>query len=304
MILQGRNLTQGLTGADVGSLQQSLVGLGYRISSAELGQSSFGASTLAAVQAFQKNAGITVTGQVADADAQALASAIGPISWTVSGQVTAAGRAGVGVLAVAIVDKNIGGDVPLASGQTDVSGKYLIAAPVSALYLRERSKASPDLQARVSIVGTAGGSQMFLAASDIGYDAPRTVTLDVTLPTGAGGLRSEHEALTAAVASYYSGDLATLQENAHAQDLTFLGNRTGFDVRMLAMSAQAGQLANSISATAGGGLATPLTVAPASTSAAPSTPDALVAPVIGLDTFLLKRGVDLKSQTIPKKRRR
>jgi hypothetical protein len=46
MILQGRNLAQGLSGADVASLQQTLVSLGYSISADELGQSSFGASTL------------------------------------------------------------------------------------------------------------------------------------------------------------------------------------------------------------------------------------------------------------------
>jgi hypothetical protein len=152
------------------------------------------------VQAFQKSAGIAMTGQVTDADAQALSSAIGAISWAVSGQVTAPGSAGVGVLAVEIVDKNIGGDVPLASGQTDASGKYQIAAPVSAIYLREHSKASPDLQARVS-AAAPDGTQTFLAASDIAYDAPRSVTFDITLPAGASG-RAGLRRLDRAVARY------------------------------------------------------------------------------------------------------
>ncbi len=278
MLLQGRNLTQGLAGADIASLQQTLVSLGYTIASDEIGQSSFGASTLAAVQAFQKAAGIAVTGQVTDADAQALSSAVGAISWTVSGQVTAPGSAGVGVLAATIVDKNIGGDVTLASAQTDASGKYQIAVPVSAVYLREHGKASPDLQARVSAVA-ANGSQTFLAGSDIAYDAPKSVTLDVTLPAGSSGLRSEYETLTAAVGVYYSKDLSALQENAQSQDLTFLGNRTGFDVRLLAMSAQAAQLAESISATTGGGVVGPPPDAPAPPAAPPSPPAPSVPPI-------------------------
>jgi len=256
MILQGRNLTQGLTGPDVASLQQTLASLGYSISADELGHSSFGASTLAAVQAFQKDAGIAVTGQVTDADAQALAHAVAAISWTVSGQVTAPGSAGVGVLAVAIVDKNVGGDVTLASGQTDASGNYRITAPISAVYLREHRKTSPDLQARVSTVAAATGAQTFLAASDIAYEAPKAVTLDIALPAGTAGLMSEYETLAAAVGTYYSGNLATLKENAQQQDLTFLGNRTGFDVRLLAMHAQAAQLAQSVSAASGGGAGT------------------------------------------------
>lgn len=36
MILQGRNLTQGLTGADVGALHGELTALGYTIPTAEL----------------------------------------------------------------------------------------------------------------------------------------------------------------------------------------------------------------------------------------------------------------------------
>ena len=48
MILQGRNLTQGLTGPDVATLHVELARLGYTVPPTEVLASQFGAGTLAA----------------------------------------------------------------------------------------------------------------------------------------------------------------------------------------------------------------------------------------------------------------
>src|SRR5271157_6017445 len=119
MTLQGRNLTQGLTGPDVAELQTELAQLSYTVPAAEQANSSFGPGTLAAVQKFQTGQELPVTGIVDAATAAALSTTIQPNTYTVSGTVSSAVNAGVGGLNVVLVDKNVGGDVDLASAQTD-----------------------------------------------------------------------------------------------------------------------------------------------------------------------------------------
>ena len=64
MILQGRNLTQGITGADVSVLQSELKQLGYTVPPAEAQATQFGAGTLAIVQQVQAAKGLATSGVV------------------------------------------------------------------------------------------------------------------------------------------------------------------------------------------------------------------------------------------------
>jgi len=121
---------------------------------------------------------------------------------------------------VQVVDKNVGGDVPVAATTADARGAYTATAIIARDALLKRRKTRPDLQARVSL-GPA-----FLAASDVVYDAPSTVLLDVELPPDAA-LPSEYDTLAAAVAASYAGSLGALQENDKRQDITYLANKTG-----------------------------------------------------------------------------
>ena len=54
-------------------------------------------------------------------------------------------------------------------------------------------------------------------------------------------LPSEYETLTATLAAAYTGPLTALQENAQRQDITYLGNKTGWDARIVALAASAAQ---------------------------------------------------------------
>jgi len=64
MELQGRNLSQGLTGPDVAALHAELAQLGFTAPAAEVQAGQFGAGTLAAVQQAQTAAGLPPNGVV------------------------------------------------------------------------------------------------------------------------------------------------------------------------------------------------------------------------------------------------
>ena len=124
MILQGRNLTQGLTGPDVAALHAQLAELGYTVPATEVQANQFGAGTLAAVEQAQAAAGLTANGAVDAATASALDVLIRASTFAVSGHVTSTVSAGTAGLSVRLVDKNVGGDIVLATATTDAAGAY------------------------------------------------------------------------------------------------------------------------------------------------------------------------------------
>jgi peptidoglycan hydrolase-like protein with peptidoglycan-binding domain len=229
-----------LTGADVATLHKELTQLGSAAPATEQEASSFGAGTLAAVEQFQTAQGLSATGIVDNATAGALSVVIQNSTYVVTGKVASAVSAGVGGLLVALVDKNVGGDVTLASTTTARGGSYSVTAVIAPAVLQQRHKTQPDLQVRVSS-GAIGAAQTFLAASSVAYNAAKNVTLDVVLPAETTALPSEYETLTAGLAELYSGRLAALQENAQQQDITYLANKSGWDARAVALAALADQ---------------------------------------------------------------
>jgi hypothetical protein len=237
MNLEGRELQQGISGRDVTGLQTELSQLSYHVPEAERGESRFGAGTHAAVHQFQRDQQLPATGVVDAATASALSIAVLGSTYVVQGTVSSSVTASVMGLTVALVDKNIGGDVALASGTTAADGSYSISTLISTASLKRRNKTRPDLQARVSSSGT------FLAASTVAYNAGLQTTLNVLLPSNAPGLPSEYEALTAGLAAHYSGDLGALEEGSDRQDVTFLANKSGWDARAVALAALASQFA-------------------------------------------------------------
>jgi hypothetical protein len=238
MNLQGRDLTQGLSGPDVAELQKALSKLGFAVPAAEQNAANFGVGTLAAVKQFQSAQGLQATGVVDSATSAGLGDAILLSTFAATGTVTSPTRAGVGGLAVQLVDKNVGGDVVLASGVTNGQGDYNITVFITPRSLLERHKKTPDLQVRVS----AGNK--FLASSAVRYNAPLKVQLDVTLRGDAAGLPSEYETLTTELSAVYPGRLSALQETDQRQDITFLANKTGWDARGVAMAALADQFSD------------------------------------------------------------
>lgn len=288
MNLQGRNLTQGLSGADVAALHGELAQLGYTVPATEQQASQFGSGTLAAVQQAQSAAGLAQTGTVDAATAAALTTLIRLNTYAVTGRVASPTRAGIGALSVRLVDKNVGGDSLLATGTTGSNGSYAFPAVVIGPgYLKAHNKARPDLQARV-FSGTT-----FLAASTIHYDAPAALTLDVALPEGAAGLPSEHETLTASLTALYPGRLGVLRENTEQQDITYLANKSGWDARAVGLAALADQFGD-LTAPAPTGTApaptgatsTPARAAPAPSASAPAGAATATAPAAAASVSL------------------
>jgi peptidoglycan hydrolase-like protein with peptidoglycan-binding domain len=240
MILQGRNLTQGLTGADVAALHAQLTQLGFVVPATEASATQFGAGTLAAVQQAQSAAGIATNGIVDAATAGALDILIRAATYAVSGHVTSAYSAGLDGLSVRLVDKNIGGDVILASTTTDVGGAYSLSAVIGAPTLKGRLKAAPDLQAQV-VDTISRGNITVVATSPVAIGAHSPLVLDIALPAQAPGLRSEYETLSASLARIYAGRLKDLKESDTTQDVTYLGAKSGWDARAVAMASLADQ---------------------------------------------------------------
>ena len=154
--------------------------------------------------------------------------------YTVTG--TVRGTPAVGGLALRLVDKNVGGDVTLATGTAGRDGGFLLRATIPVEVLATRHKSAPDLQVQVLVNGSVA------AASAVCYNAPATTTLDVVVPAGTAGLASEYEALTADLAALYPGSLAGLEENDGRQDVTYLAGKSGWDARAVAMASLAAQL--------------------------------------------------------------
>ena len=196
--------------------------------------------------------------------------------YVVTGTVSSPASASVGGLELRLVDKNVGGDVALACGQTDVQGQFTLEAGLSVRTLEERHKASPDLQVQVLQHGAV------VASSIVRYNAATAEELDVVLPATVA-LPSEYETLTAALGSLFPGSLADLEESADRQDITYLANRSGWDARAVAMAslaAQFSQAARAASRTPGSPAAAPAAAAAlASAPAAEPVPATMQGPI-------------------------
>jgi hypothetical protein len=256
MNLQGRNLTQGLAGPDVATLHRELSQLGFVVPPAEAQASQFGAGTLAAVEQLQAARGIPAKGVVDAATADALGAMVGAATFAVSGHVTCPVSAGLNGLSVRLVDKNVGGDVVLASTKTDAAGAYTLSVVIGPPTLNTRLKSVPDLQTQV--VRMNGDGIAIVAVSPVAINAKSPLILDIALTPDTTGLPSEYETLSASLAPIYAGRLKDLKENDATQDVTYLGAKSGWDARAVAMASLADQLST---------LTVPVTVA---TTAAPT----------------------------------
>src|ERR1022692_110191 len=162
-------------------------------------------------------------------------------AYTVTGMVTSPALPGVAGVNVQGADKNVGGDQVLGTTQTGGDGSYSFSAlGIDPKYLAAHHKTQPDFQVQV----LAGGQ--FLGASQVSYAAPATISLDVVLPAGSAGLPSEYETMTANLATAYPGSLGDLQEGNGRSDITYLGNKTHIDLRIVTFLALAVQFSQII----------------------------------------------------------
>jgi len=174
-------------------------------------------------------------------------------AYRVDGRVTSRLSASVGGLRVVIVDKAVGGDVPLAEATTDPRGAFRTS--FSEAEIKRRGKDKPDLQARVH------RDKVLLAASEVRYNASDHETFVIVLDEqAASSLHSEHETLTAALSAHHKGRLGELEETDDRQDVTYLANKAGWDARAVALAALADQFSAATASAAtknGGGIEAP-----------------------------------------------
>ncbi len=227
------DLGPGASGDAVRALQWELVRAGASLPAQELANASYGSGTTQAVRNLQAAYKLPVTGTMDPGTTAAINAAVTVQTYLVSGTVFSPDRAGVGGLAVQVVDKNVGGDVPLATAVTDDAGNY--TASFDDTSLRQRKKLTYDLQAKVPL-----GS--ILAASLVRYNASTKEQLNVQLPANAAALPTEIESLATALTSNGAGTLAALRESDGRTDITYLANKTGWDARAVAMAATADSL--------------------------------------------------------------
>lgn len=200
------------------------------------------ASTLLLVKRLQAQYGLPESGEIDASSAKILNNLLGSLDaldtamYCVCGKITSPDRTLPAGLPVEILDKNIVSDEVVARTQTDATGGYKASFGNSAF--RMRQKEQPDIQARVRI-----GQATFV--SEMRYNASADETLDILLPANVAELPSEYESLTAAVRPHWRETLSSLQESDTRSDITYLGNKTGWDARAVAMAALADKFSRS-----------------------------------------------------------
>ena len=162
----------------------------------------------------------------------------GRVEYTVTGLVASPERGGEPGAAVAIVDRNVGEDVQVASATTDARGWYAVTFKLKLDAACQRHKDLPDLQAQVR------SDEKTVAASEVRYDASPNERIDVVLPAASVGLPNEHDALIAALGEHFDGDLGDLAEDDERHDITYLANKSGWDARAVALATLSTQLAD------------------------------------------------------------
>ncbi len=160
--------------------------------------------------------------------------------FTVSGRVVNHELLGVEGLHVRAVDKNIEKDLPLGETKTGERGTYEILYSPNKI---RKGKKKPDIQ-----VQALDGKGKILAVSNVRYNAgPRESGLDVVIPAEKMPSPPEFVELLEKLApqlgvhdqNQLKEKLAKLKEDEERQDITYLANKTGWDARMVAITALA-----------------------------------------------------------------
>lgn len=234
MKLQGRNLSNGTQGDDVRLLHQELFLLGFQqIPKRETVPGVFGPETQAAVRAFQKDAGLEVTGIVDEKTARAINERVDALqpeggeeegaSFLVRGRVTHPDGQPLANVKVLAFDRDLRREQWLGEAATDNAGRYEIR--YLAEQFRRAEKRSADLVVRAF---SPTGNE--LAASATIFNAGKEETVDLVVGGGAYLGPSEFEQLVTVLTPLLDGlAFADLTEDDQHQDVTFLSGESGQD---------------------------------------------------------------------------
>jgi peptidoglycan hydrolase-like protein with peptidoglycan-binding domain len=202
MELMGRDLSPGLRGDDVRRLQTELNQLGFLIPVTETAAGFFGQATLDAVERFQKNHGLPVTGVVDRVVAERINRVLGEAPTKraiVRGVVRLETGAPAPEVVVRAFHQDLREEVMLGQATTGPQGNYQIQYRADPSVLK--GAAGVHL-----IVRAFNGLGLLLATANIQRHAPSPATADMTIPLAEEARLTEYEALLQSLAPVV-GDL-------------------------------------------------------------------------------------------------
>ncbi|RLB35324.1 MAG: hypothetical protein DRH12_16755 [Deltaproteobacteria bacterium] len=210
----------------------------------------YGKATRDLVANLQQNLRLRSTGEVDKKAAEAINTLLCKLrvledtgekpTFVVRGRVVSHELRGLPGLHVIVVDKNVGEDVQLGKATTGESGAYEMRYYPKKI---RKGKGKPDLQVQV-----LNQESKILAASEVRYNAgPEEWGLDIVVPEGRLPRPAEFRRLLEELSPQLNTQdeeqlkrrLAELKEDDERQDITYLANKTGWDARMVAMTALA-----------------------------------------------------------------
>ena len=236
----GRDLSRGMSGADVASLHNSLFQIGYTIADKELSDKFFGNTTHAAVVDFQKKVKLVPNG-IFDAKASWLIEDDHqhPNKFIVIGQVFQANGTPLEGATVKAFDKDLRSEQQFTKTDTTKrNGEYSIFYRADEFARAEKDSA--DLIVRV--FDSAG---RVLTTSVIIFNAGKVEVVNLTIGGGARGL-SEFDKLVSDLTPLLEG---VTQLQLTANDIAFLNGETQIDaglLNLLVESARRNNEANTI----------------------------------------------------------
>jgi hypothetical protein len=227
-ILSGRDLSRGMSGSDVATLQTALLDLGFRIANTELINKFFGETTYDAVVGYQIKVKLVPTG-IFEGKASWLMDddKNHPNKFIVVGQVLDDKGAGMDKLTVRILDKDMRAEQLIQETQTNKDGEYSVFYNKTSKF-DDAEKDRADLFVRV--LNSAG---TVLATSPVIFNAAKFEMVNFTIGEAKG--LSEFERIVA--------EISTLIKNIPHKDLTeaditFLAGETGIDAAILTTLAE------------------------------------------------------------------
>jgi hypothetical protein len=202
-------------------------------------------------------------------------------AYRVTGRISTGARAGLGGLQLEVVDRNVGGDIPVAQAVAGPDGTFRVA------FTYAGGKDRPDLR----VYALSDGAR--IGASEVRYDALHDEVLDVAVPDDAQvALATEHAALTADLATHFTGNLRDLRENVARRDVTFLANKTGWDARAVAMASLADEFSARTTTVDGNPAIPPALFYTLFRAGLPATDDALYRVDAGRVATIWQQGID------------
>jgi peptidoglycan hydrolase-like protein with peptidoglycan-binding domain len=196
MDLMGRDLSPGMRGEDVRLLHSELNQLGFPIPISETAAGFFGRATLDAVERFQTQNSLPVTGIVDRVVAERINRALGEAPARraiVRGTIRLSTGAPAPGVVVRAFHQDFKEDVLLGQAVTGPEGTYAIEYRADASVL----KAAAGVHL---VVRAFNGLGLALARADIVRHAPSPSTVDLTIPSAEEARLTEYEALLQALA--------------------------------------------------------------------------------------------------------